>query len=137
MISVSEQGEKKIIDVDIGDKLADGSIVTGIMELSSRGQEVYKMDGVTVTANHSIYHDEMGWIRVDEHPQAYKGGAHGYDPAEPAMGGIFVASVPDFKPGTSIDVVESVHLYELLCYLLRIVPSENDGKLETWNGILN
>jgi hypothetical protein len=70
IISTADQGKKKIIDMDIGDKLADGSIVTGIMELSSRGQEVYKMDGVTVTANHSIYHDEMGWIRVDEHPQA-------------------------------------------------------------------
>jgi len=70
IISMECQKKKKIIDVDIGDKLADGSIVTGIMELSSSGQEVYKLDGVTVTGNHSIHHEEMGWIRVDEHPQA-------------------------------------------------------------------
>lgn len=85
---------------------------------------------------------DLGWSisssdYFDEHPQAYRGGAHGYDPAEPAMGGIFVASGPDFRSGTSIDRVESIHLYELLCHLLRIVPSENDGKLEAWKGILN
>jgi len=85
---------------------------------------------------------DIGWSITssdyfDEHPQAYRGGAHGYDPAEPAMGGIFVASGPDFRSGASTNAVEAVHLYELLCYLLRITPSENDGKLEVWQEVLD
>ena len=69
-ITLSGRRKKIISDVKVGEKLADGSVVTGTMELSSSGQEIYKLDGVTVTGNHSIYHEEMGWIRVDEHPRA-------------------------------------------------------------------
>jgi|TARA_R110002073_G_scaffold4066_3_gene27262 hypothetical protein len=70
IISLAGRKKKKISSIKVGDKLADGSIVTGIMELSSSGQEIYKLDGVTVTGNHSIYHEEKGWIRVYEHPRS-------------------------------------------------------------------
>ena len=69
IISLAGRKKRKISEINIGDKLADGSIVTGTMELSSSGQEIYVLDGVTVTGNHSVYHEEMGWIRVDEHPR--------------------------------------------------------------------
>jgi hypothetical protein len=70
IIAMSGRRKKKISSIEIGDKLADGSIVTGTMELSSSGQEIYKLDGVNVTGNHSVYHEEMGWIRVDAHPRS-------------------------------------------------------------------
>jgi hypothetical protein len=70
IIAMSGRKKRKINDINIGEKLADGSIVTGTMELSSSGQEIYKLDGVNVTGNHSVYHEEMGWIRVDAHPRA-------------------------------------------------------------------
>jgi len=69
IIYMAGRKKKKISRIKVGDKLADGSIVTGIMQLSSSGQEIYKLDGVTVTGNHSVYHEENGWIRVDEHPR--------------------------------------------------------------------
>lgn len=85
---------------------------------------------------------EPGWsitsrIYFAEHPQAYTGGAHGNDPNEPSMHGIFIASGPSFRVGGQINAVESVHLYELLCELLEIVPAENDGDLKVWGEILN
>jgi len=70
------------------------------------------------------------------HPKAYKGGTHGYDPAAPAMQGIFIATGPSFQSGVNIGAVEAVHLYELMCALLGLHPAENDGKLDVWDGVL-
>lgn len=72
-----------------------------------------------------------------QHPNAYTGGAHGYDPHAPSMHGIFIASGPAFQSAGRMGVVSSVHLYELLCGILEITPSENDGNLEVWDGVLN
>ena len=58
VISLAGRKKRKISNIKIGNKLADGSIVTGTMELSSSNQEIYKLDGVTVTGNHSVHHEE-------------------------------------------------------------------------------
>lgn len=84
---------------------------------------------------------ESGWsissrIYFKEHPQAYRGGAHGYHPSDPAMHGIFIACGPAFKAGNEIGPVESVHLYELLCNVLGIIPAANDGRLDVWTDVL-
>jgi predicted AlkP superfamily pyrophosphatase or phosphodiesterase len=71
-----------------------------------------------------------------EHPNAYTGGAHGYDPLTPSMQGIFIAAGPGFLPGTRIGPVGSIHLYQLLCELLEITPAPNDGNPEVWDNIL-
>ncbi len=85
---------------------------------------------------------DVGWSigsreYFESHPKAYKGGTHGYDPLEPSMGGIFIASGPSFQSGVNIGVVEAVHLYELMCNVLGILPAENDGRFDVWDGVLN
>ncbi len=55
------------------------------------------------------------------------GGAHGYDPALKSMHGLFVASGPQLRSGARVPAFENIHVYELLCALLRIEPSANDG----------
>jgi len=72
----------------------------------------------------------------EEHPNAYTGGTHGYDPLVPSMHGIFIATGPGFRSGFKIGPVESVHLYELLCELLGIIPAPNDGNLRVWEKAL-
>jgi ectonucleotide pyrophosphatase/phosphodiesterase family protein 7 len=52
------------------------------------------------------------------------------------MHGIFISSGPSFRTGKKIEAVASVHLYELLCNLLGIIPAKNDGKLEVWEEAL-
>ena len=56
--------------VKIGSVLCDGSRVNAIMKLSSHNQTIYQIGGVTVTGNHSIHHDTMGWITVERHPDS-------------------------------------------------------------------
>ena len=84
---------------------------------------------------------DLGWSITSsdfyyKNPRAFSGGAHGYDPEEPAMHGIFIATGPSFKQNTSLESVESVHLYELLCHLLSVEPAQNDGNLEAWTNAL-
>jgi predicted AlkP superfamily pyrophosphatase or phosphodiesterase len=54
-------------------------------------------------------------------------GQHGYDPALPAMHGIFIASGPAFRRGVVIPEVENVHIYNLLCAAAGLKPAPNDG----------
>jgi predicted AlkP superfamily pyrophosphatase or phosphodiesterase len=60
-------------------------------------------------------------------PADYIQGDHGYDPALPAMHGIFIASGPAFRRGVEIPAVENIHVYNLLCALAGLQPAPNDG----------
>ena len=53
-------------------------------------------------------------------PLPIKPGEHGYDPANPAMRGIFIAAGPRFQPGTRIPEIENVVLHPLIAELLGI-----------------
>lgn len=67
----------------------------------------------------------------DEYPSAYSGGSHGYDPALASMRGIFIAAGPAFKKGLALDPFQNLHLYSLMCQVLGLEPSENDGDLDS------
>lgn len=55
-------------------------------------------------------------------------GQHGYDPTLPSMQGILIATGPSFKSsGETIDSVENVHVYNLLCAVLGVPAAPNDG----------
>lgn len=56
------------------------------------------------------------------------GGAHGYDNALPEMYAVFRAVGPHFKKGQVIkDPIANVNIYPMICDLLNIKPSPNDG----------
>ena len=55
------------------------------------------------------------------------GGTHGYDPKNRSMHGLFIAAGPQFKSGVVVPAFENVHVYELLCRVLRLRPVLNDG----------
>ena len=57
----------------------------------------------------------------------YLAGDHGYDPQLPDMHGFFLAHGPAFRRGVALPAVENVHVYNLLCAVLGIVPAANDG----------
>ena len=71
-IPMSDNTNKNISDINIGDKLSDGSIVTGIMKMSSHGQTIYNLNGVIVTGLHRVYHETLGWIKVADHPHSFQ-----------------------------------------------------------------
>lgn len=57
----------------------------------------------------------------------HEAGAHGYDPANRSMHGLFIAAGPALREGVVVPAFEAVHVYELLCRLLGITPAANDG----------
>ena len=63
--------KKKISEINIGDKLSDGSVVTGVFKLSYTGENVYKLKDLIVTGSHKIFHNNE-LIYVREHPGAKK-----------------------------------------------------------------
>jgi len=67
---------------------------------------------------------KAGWPNREPN---YDRGTHGYDPLLPDMGALFIASGPSFRHGVEITDVENIHIYNLLCATLGIIPSRNDG----------
>ena len=65
---ISLWGNKKIMikDVNVGDRLVDGSYVTAFIKASPSGQEFYNVNGVIVTGNHKLLYDDQ-WIPVSSY----------------------------------------------------------------------
>lgn len=63
-------------------------------------------------------------------------GEHGFDNQDMDMKTIFRAVGPSFKAGLEVEPFESIHVYELMCQLLGIVPEPNDGDPGTLQPIL-
>jgi predicted AlkP superfamily pyrophosphatase or phosphodiesterase len=66
-------------------------------------------------------------LRARYAEKGYLAGDHGYDPRLPTMGGILIAHGPMFRRGVEIPAVENIHLYNLMCAMLRLTPAKNDG----------
>ena len=63
-------------------------------------------------------------------------GAHGFEPTSPDMGALFVAAGPALRTGLVVAPFENVHVYELLCRLLKIAPAKNDGLAAMTRGFM-
>lgn len=61
---------KYIKDLNIGDMLFDGSIITGIMKSSTKDHTFFDLNGILVTGTHRVYHETYGWILVKDHPNS-------------------------------------------------------------------
>ena len=73
---------------------------------------------------------DVGWLFADK-PSMKQRGSHGFDHMAADMQVGFRAIGPDFKVGyEKQDRFRNVCIYPLLCYLLGVTPSPNDGDLE-------
>src|SRR4051812_10126871 len=68
--------------------------------------------------------------------QELHAGSHGYTPAASDMGALFVAAGPSLRHGLVVAPFENIHVYDLLCRLLRITPAKNDGRAAVTRGFL-
>jgi predicted AlkP superfamily pyrophosphatase or phosphodiesterase len=80
---------------------------------------------VVLCADPGWYITTRQYLRV--HRLTFERGTHGYDPATPNMGALFVADGPSFRHGKELDDVDNVDIYNLLCADLKITPAPNDG----------
>lgn len=60
--------------------------------------------------------------------EIYNGG-HGYDNELLPMKPIFIAKGPAFRSNQTVAPIKSVDIYPLICHLLKINPSPNNGSL--------
>ena len=73
---------------------------------------------------------DVGWLFADK-PSKKQRGSHGFDHTAADMQVGFRAVGPDFKKGyEKPDRFRNVCIYPLLCYLLGVTPSPNDGDLD-------
>ena len=86
---------------------------------------------------------DEGWMMyTNDHLEEYDGklpikGMHGYTPDNMNMHAIFYAYGPRFKKAMEIDTFELIHIYPILCELLKISPYKDiDGRLEVLKSIL-
>ena len=81
-------------------------------------------DVVLLADDHWNFESKLGWPK---RLLTYSKGNHGWDPATPNMGALFIASGPAFRRGVEIPDVENIQVYNLLCAALGLTPAPNDG----------
>nr|KAF6295561.1 ectonucleotide pyrophosphatase/phosphodiesterase 7 [Myotis myotis] len=74
-----------------------------------------------------LMYSDPGYVIHGRVNVQFNNGEHGFDNGVLDMKTIFRAVGPSFRRGLEVEPFESVHVYELLCQLLRIVPEANDG----------
>jgi predicted AlkP superfamily pyrophosphatase or phosphodiesterase len=67
----------------------------------------------------------------EERTTTFTGATHGYDNALPSMRAIFLAAGPSFRRGVVVRPFQNIHVYELLCRVLRIEPAANAGSFDS------
>lgn len=78
-----------------------------------------------------LMYSDPGYVIHGRLNVQFNNGEHGFDNKDMEMKTIFRAVGPSFKRGLEVGPFESVHVYELMCKLLGIVPEANDGDLST------
>ena len=78
-----------------------------------------------------------GWVVYASASRPYSGGGtHGYDPSVPSMGALFLGWGAGLARGITLDSVDNINVYSLICHLLGITPATTSGSLEPWRRIL-
>ena len=80
---------------------------------------------------------DIGWslavARQDvvDHPERFRGGAHGYDDTVSAMRALFLAQGPAFRSGVVAPPFRNIHVYDLIARILGLVPAPNEGSQDS------
>jgi hypothetical protein len=70
LIPLFQGGDKKIQDIVIGDQLRNGGFVTATIQFAAADQNIYTLNGVSVTGEHRVFHKLLKWIKVKDHPDS-------------------------------------------------------------------
>lgn len=70
-VELYEEGtSRKIKNLNLGDKLKNGAIVTAIIQIDASEQHIYNLNNVIVTGEHRVFHPEKKWIKAKDHPES-------------------------------------------------------------------
>jgi hypothetical protein len=70
LIPLFAGGARKIKDIQLGDRLKNGGLVTATMQFSATAQNLYHLNGVNVTGEHRVFHPTLDWLKVKNHPDS-------------------------------------------------------------------
>ena len=77
-ILMSDGTLKAIHNIQSGDILADNNRVTAIIKVTTKGSQMYDLNGIIVSNSHIVYLPQCGkWVTVSQHPEAKR--LHSYD----------------------------------------------------------
>ena len=62
---------KKIIDINVGDKLFNNVEVTAKFKLETKGSQMYNLNNIIVSNSHIVQYNSE-WIQVSDHPESIK-----------------------------------------------------------------
>jgi predicted AlkP superfamily pyrophosphatase or phosphodiesterase len=85
-----------------------------------------------LTTSHKRYDD---WMKDLDDPKRPRG-AHGYDNRYQEMQATFIAHGGAFKKGYVAEPFENIEVYNVMCKILGLKPSPNDGKKDLASEIL-
>ena len=68
----TKNGWKKISKIRVGEILENDSKVTATFKIAANTQDMYYLNGVTVSGSHIVFYKKLGWIDVKDHPFAKK-----------------------------------------------------------------
>ena len=71
LIEMNDGSKKKIIDIKVGEKLADNNEVTAKIKVDAVGSHMYNLNGVIVSDSHIVKYLNS-WCHVSSHPYAVK-----------------------------------------------------------------
>ena len=68
----TKKGPIPIRKIKTGTVLKNGDKVTAVFKLALNNLEVFNLDGTIVTGCHKVFHENIGWIYVFNHPNSKK-----------------------------------------------------------------
>lgn len=71
MITCKSGNTARICDVEVGDTLLDGTIITAKMKVSAENLDMYSLTGIIVSGCHIVKYEDS-WIPVSAHPSSEK-----------------------------------------------------------------
>ncbi|MEE9162972.1 MAG: ectonucleotide pyrophosphatase/phosphodiesterase [Candidatus Neomarinimicrobiota bacterium] len=74
---------------------------------------------------------------LERRPPRPRGGNHGFDNRHASMRGIFIGSGPAFNRGLEVGAFQNVHLYALMCAILKLEPAPHDGSIDSVKALLD
>ncbi|XP_072913364.1 ectonucleotide pyrophosphatase/phosphodiesterase family member 3-like [Hemitrygon akajei] len=83
-----------------------------------------------------LYLDKQWQAARDKSYNFCGGGNHGYDNEYKSMHAIFIGNGPGFKFKTEVGPFDNIELYNLMCDMLQITPSPNNGTHGSLNHLL-
>jgi hypothetical protein len=71
LITMNNGLQNKIININVGDVLANGNVVTAKIKVATEGSQMYILNNIFVSDSHIVKYKDK-WIPVSNHPNAIK-----------------------------------------------------------------